>query len=196
MRRQRDDRKPARADGWHHIRPVRPGVRHTEDSAHRGTNRLSIQGIGAGAIEDHAVDAECRRIAKDPSDVVGVGDRLQHHDEPAPCGATPSHRIPVDARRGDTAAMDVEAGDLAERLDRTDIDGHARVEALERTPRVAAEPPGSKAIDRMPYRLSSIRRRTTRRPSATKRPRLRAPDRGRRRSHTRQFGRHRRPAAS
>ena len=188
--------KPHRADG----RQARPatapranGTRRTAPIEVRIALRYKrIQVVGASRI---AVDAERRRVAEDAADVVGVGDRLQHQDEPGLVRADAhASRLRRTLDERDTAAMDVEAGDLAERL-RSDRHRRARADRVARAhPELLLS---RLAQQHRPDAVAAGFDQTADDEAAFRDEEAQAgvPDRGRRRSHTRQFGRRRRPAA-
>ncbi len=72
---QRDAPPPLEAG--QDARPVAADrIGHTQYMAHGDPDRLAIQGIARGRVEDDAVDAERGGVAKETAEVVDVGDAL------------------------------------------------------------------------------------------------------------------------
>ena len=112
-RRQRDQREPVRAQDAEAGRPFgHSRERHRERGRHRGPNRFPVERIAAAGAQQHRADAERRRAPKDPADVVGVGDVLEHDNEPGLRQHLDGgdERWPLDERQ--TSAVHVEPGDL------------------------------------------------------------------------------------
>ncbi len=146
VRRQRDDRKAARR-GRLEAHPATPPGRTA-----RGGPRPSRCGspfdtrdrqVAPSSSTPSTPNAAALRKMPPTLSGLAIDSSIRTSRALVEQSAVAACRRPLDER--DTAAVEVEAGDLAERLDRTDIDGHARIEAREHTRRVAAEPPGSKA---------------------------------------------------
>ena len=110
MRRQRHDTKAARAQRVERRRPrLDPRERHAQRRRHRRADRLSVQRIGARAIEQHAVDAERQRDAEQAADVVGIADAFDRKQARAAREGPERERRSGPARERQAAAMKVDS---------------------------------------------------------------------------------------
>ncbi len=94
-----------------------PGERHDQAAADRDPDRLAVERIAGGEVEQHGIGAERRGIAEDAADIVVIGDAERHHHQRL-VGQAGEQRLGCDllAAQPDAeqAAMDVEAGDAVE----------------------------------------------------------------------------------
>ena len=106
---------------------VEPGPGELEDGAHADAAGAPVEGVAAGAREQHGVEAEGRGGAEDGAGVLavddGVEDRhtaraVEHLPHPAPGGT---------AHAAEHAAAELVAGEAFEHLAPGGVDGHAAV---------------------------------------------------------------------
>ena len=109
------------------LRQIRP--RHQKHVAHADTGRPAVQGVAAGAGQQHRIHAQCSGAAEDSAQIGGVHDVFQHGDAPCP-GADLVQRGQGRAAHGaQHTTGQVEAGELRQHVQRRGVYGDIRVTA-------------------------------------------------------------------
>lgn len=105
---------------------------HPQGGGHRGPDGLSIQRIACPRAQEDCVNVECRGIAKYRADVIGVGDRLEQHEQTGVLNQSTNVNRSRTMTERQTSPMEMETGNRIEHVRRTFVHGHRRRQSFER----------------------------------------------------------------